>query len=164
MNKFFKISVVITLSIMCIAGLSYAETVDIPKLVENFKNSTDLQRTAMINETIGKETTASGKVINAEEYDLFDTTNDVKGTFYRVSTEAQKTPNNTAYQVYFLFKDKDKAAGFSKGENITKDGKVMQINDERLLVSVWVYCAELNDTDKVLFRQSQPAMQTQSLP
>ncbi|MCX5712781.1 MAG: hypothetical protein NTY47_06980 [Candidatus Omnitrophica bacterium] len=164
MNKLFKISFLAALPIICLAGLSYCATIDIPQLVDNFKNATDLQRTQIINDSIGKEVTGTGKVINAEEYDLFDTTNDVKGVFFRISTEAQKTPNNTAYQIYFLFKDKDKAADADKGSTVTKNGKIMQINDERLLISIWVYCAELSDTDKTLFKQSQPPAETQSLP
>lgn len=164
MNKLIKNSILAVLFTISAVGLSYCQTIDIPQLVDNFKNATDLQRTRIINDNIGKEVTGTGKAANAEEYDLFDTANDVKGTFYRISTEVQKTADNTPYQIYFLFKDKNNAADVNKGQNIAKDGKIMQINDERLLISVWIYCAELSDTDKVLFKQSQTANAPQSLP
>ncbi len=164
MNKITRIVIFTVLYITCISGLSFCEPINIAQLVDDFKNATDLQRTQIVNNNVGKELSASGKVVNVEEYDLFDTTNDVKGEFYRVSTETQKTSGSTPYQVYFMFKDKDKVADITKGENITKDGKIMQINDERLLISVWIFCAELNETDKVLFKQSQTPSATQSLP
>ncbi len=76
----------------------------------------------------------------------------------------QLTANNIPYQIYFLFKDKDILTDIDKGQPVTKDGKIMQINDERLLISVWIYCGELNDKDKVLFNTAQPVTAVQSLP
>ncbi len=135
-----------------IGGLAYSETMDIGGLVDNFSKATDLQRDQILKDNLGKKVSASGKVSNVGEYDLFDTSNDLKGTYYQASTEPQKTKNNVVYQLIFLFKDKDKAKDIDKGQNIQKDGKIIRIIDERLQISVWIFCGELAENDKSLIR------------
>lgn len=135
-----------------IGRFTYAETMDIGGLIDNFYKATDLQRAQILKDNIGKEISAGGKVSNVGEYDLFDTVNDLKGTYYQASTEAQKTGNNVVYQLNFLFKDKDKAKDINKGENIRQEGRIIKIIDERLQISVWIFCGELAESDKSLVR------------
>ena len=139
--------------ILGITGVSYCAQMDIADLVDKFQNATDLQKDQILADNLGKEITAGGVVINAGEYDFFDTVNDIKGTYYQVGTEQQKTKNNTLYQLIFLFKDKDKAKDIDKGQLIQKDGSLIRITDERLQIAVWIFCGELTDSDKALFKQ-----------
>ncbi len=144
-----KILVSCLFSLVFVLGVgkfSYSETMDIGGLVDNFYKATDLQRDQILKDNLEKNVTGSGKVNNVGEYDFFDTTNDLKGTYYQAVTEPQKTKNNAVYQVVFLFKDKDKAKDIDKGQNIQKDGKLIRITDERLQISVWIFCGELTDS------------------
>ncbi len=134
--------------------LSYSETVDIEGLVDNFQKATDLQREQILKDNLGKEIASSGMVANAGEYDFFDTVNDFKGTYYQVSLEQQKTKNNIPYQLIVLFKDKDKAKDINKGQFIQNSGKIIRILDERLQITVWIFCGDLTEADKALFRQN----------
>lgn len=134
-------------------SFSYSQALDIGGLVDNFQRATDLQKTQIVKDNLGKEVTAQGTVANAGEYDFFDTVNDFKGTYYQVSTQQEKTKNNTPYQLIFLFKDKDKAKDIDKGQNIQQTGKIIRISDERLQISVWLLCGELTESDKALFKQ-----------
>ncbi len=131
---------------------SYAETMGIDGIIDNFQKATDLQRDQILKDNLDKEITSSGIVSNAGEYDFFDTVNDFKGTYYQVSLQQQKTKNNVPYQLIFLFKDKDKVKDINRGEAIQKDGKIIRIIDERLQISVWIFCGELTQADKALFK------------
>lgn len=135
-------------------GLSYSAAIDVGDLVDSFQKATDLQRDQILGDNLGKEISAGGTVSNVGEYDFFETLNDIKGTYYQVSTEQQKTKNNTPYQVMFLFKDKEEVKNIDKGQLIRKDGKIIRIDDERLQITVWIFCGELNETDKALFKQN----------
>jgi hypothetical protein len=135
-----------------IYSFSYSEALDIGGLVDSFQKATDLQRDQILKDNLGKEIASGGIVSNAGEYDFFDTVNDFKGTYYQVSLQQQKTKNNTPYQLIFLFKDKDKVRDINKGQNIQKDGKIIRIIDERLQISVWIFCGELTEADKALFK------------
>jgi len=154
MNKITGFCAIILIFLFVICSLSYAEAIDIGKLVDNFQAATDLQKNQILQDNLGKEISAGGTAGNAGEYDFFDTVNDVKGTYYQVSTEQQQTKNNTPYQVVFLFKDKDKAKDINKGQGIQKDGKIIKINDEGLQIAVWIFCGELTESDKALFKQN----------
>ena len=154
MNKIISYGAFILIFLFATCGLSYSEAIDIGKLIDSFQGATDLQRNQILQDNLDKEITAGGIVDNAGEYDFFDTVNDVKGTYYQVSTEQQKTKNNTPYEVVFLFRDKDKAKDINKGQSIQKDGKIIKINDERLQIAVWIFCGDLIEADKALFKQN----------
>ena len=132
---------------------AYAETTDIAGLVDNFYKATDLQREQILKDNLGKEVSAGGKVNNVGEYDFYDMANDLKGAYYQVTTESEKTKNNVIYQLIFLFKDKDKAKDIDRGQNVQKDGKIIRITDERLQIAVWLFCGELGENDKALMKQ-----------
>ncbi len=135
-------------------GLSYSQAIDIGKLADDFQAATDLQKNQMTQDNLDKDISAEGIVENAGEYDFFDTVNDVKGTYYQVITQQQKTKNNIPYQVVFLFKDKDRAKDVSKGQKINRSGKLIKLDDERLQIAVWIYCGEMTESDKTLFKQN----------
>ncbi|MFA5725335.1 MAG: hypothetical protein WC937_03680 [Candidatus Omnitrophota bacterium] len=136
-----------------VSGLSYSAVMDIEGLVNNFYKATDLQKVQVLKDSLGKEITCGGTVSNAGEYDFFDTTNDLGNTYYQVSIIPQKTKNNVPYQLVFLFKDKDKVKDIDKGQNIQQSGKIIRLLDERLQISVWIFCGELTQEDKALFKQ-----------
>ncbi|MDD5196748.1 MAG: hypothetical protein PHV92_03905 [Candidatus Omnitrophica bacterium] len=151
-----KILLVSAFSLAVLLGLnrlSYAAAMDIEGLVDNFYKATDLQKTQVLKDSLGKEISCAGTVSNAGEYDFFDTTNDLGSTYYQVSTIPQKTKNNVTYQLAFLFKDKDKVKDIDKGQHIQQSGKIIRILDERLQISVWIFCGELTQEDKTLFKQ-----------
>ncbi|MDD5567715.1 MAG: hypothetical protein PHY88_00680 [Candidatus Omnitrophica bacterium] len=144
------------ISLVLILGfgkLGYGAGLNIEEVADNFYKATDLQRDQILKDNLGKEISADAKVTNAGEYDFFDTNSDVKGTYYQITTEPQKTKNNVTYQIIFLFKDKNKAKDIDKGQKVQKDGQIIRILDERLQISVWIFCGELTDKDKALFNQ-----------
>lgn len=152
-----KILVVYAFSLAVILGLNipaYPAAADIEGLVDSFYKATDLQRTQILKDNMDRDISAKGTVSNAGEYDFFDTVNDIGNTYYQVATLPQKTKNNVNYQLVFLFKDKDKVKDIDKGQKIQKEGKVIRVLDERLQISVWIFCGELTDSDKALFKQS----------
>jgi hypothetical protein len=122
-------------------------------LVDSFQKATDLQREEILKENLGKEISASGAVSNVGEYDFFDIASNLKGNYYQVSTQLQKTKGGTPYQVIFLFKDKEKLTNLNKGQDLQKDGKIIRLLDERLQITVWLFCDELTEDDKLLLRQ-----------
>ena len=151
-----KILLVCAFALAVILGLtkpSYSAAMDIEGLVDNFYKATDLQKVQVLKDNLGKEISSGGTVSNVGEYDFFDTANDLGGTYYQVSLTPQKTKNNVIYQLVFLFKNKDKVKDIDKGQNIQQSGKIIRILDERLQISVWIFCGELTEKDKALFKQ-----------
>lgn len=138
--------------VLCAVGLCYCGGMDIGSLVDDFSKATDLQRAKILEDNIGKDISAAGVVTNAGEYDFFDIVNDIKGMYYQVATEVQKSNKNIPYQVVFLFKDRDKVRNIDKGQRVQKDGKIIRILDERLQITVWLLCGDLTDSDKALFK------------
>ncbi|MDD2680066.1 MAG: hypothetical protein PHO03_04655 [Candidatus Omnitrophica bacterium] len=152
MRKILLGSVFSLVVLLGLVKLSYSAGMDIEGLVDNFYKATDLQRAEFLKDNLGKEISSGGTVSNVGEYDFFDTANDLGGTYYQVSLAGQKTKNNVTYQLVFLFKDKDKVKDIDKGQKILKDGKIIRILDERLQISVWIFCGELAETDKALLK------------
>ena len=76
------------------AGFCYAETVDIEGIADSFQNATDLKKSQILADNLGKEISSGGMASNVDEYDFFDTANNIKGSYYRLTTEQQKTKNN----------------------------------------------------------------------
>jgi len=153
MGRLFKTFALSLCFVSLACGFSYCDTLDTEGLVDSFQKATDLQREQILKDNSGKEISASGIVTNAGQYDFFDAANDIKGTYYQVITQQQKTKNNTPYQVVFLFKDKDRVKDVEKGQAIQKDGKIIRVLDERLQISVWLFCGELTEKEKALFNQ-----------
>ncbi|MFA5090068.1 MAG: hypothetical protein WC510_03390 [Candidatus Omnitrophota bacterium] len=154
MKKIVKICVFLPFFVFGLGSISYPVTIGVGELVDNFQKATDLQRTQIVKDNLGKEISGNGTVSNVGEYDFFDTVNDLRGTYYQMSTEQQKTKNNVPYQLIFLFKDKDKVKDTDKGQIVQKEGKIIKITDERLQISVWLFCGELTENDKALFKQN----------
>jgi hypothetical protein len=154
MKKIAKKSLFLSVFVFSLISFSYAAPMSITDLVDNFQKATDVQRNQILQDNLGKEISAAGIVTNAGEYDFFDVTNDIKGTYYQVSTEQQKTKNGVPYQVIFLFKDREKVKDIDKGQNFQKDGKIIKVDDERLQIAVWLLCGELSDKDKALLKQN----------
>jgi hypothetical protein len=152
MKKIIKTFAFWLVFIFSVGSLSYAKPMDMEELVDNFQGATDLQRGQILQDNLGKEISAGGTVGNVGEYDFFDVTNDIKGIYYQITTEQQKTKNNIPYQVIFLFKDRDKMQDINKGEAVSKDGKIIRVIDERLQIAVWLFCGELAEKDKALFK------------
>jgi hypothetical protein len=152
MKKIIKIFTFFLTFVLVVISFSYTAQMNIAELVDNFQKATDLQKNQILNDNLGKEISASGKVANVSEYDFFETVNDIKGTYYQVSTEQQKTSNGVPYQVILLFKDKESVKDIDKGQSIQKDGKIIKIDDERLQIAVWLLCGDLSEKDKTLFK------------
>lgn len=151
-----QLTKVFAFSLIFVSGIissSYCKAMDMDDLVDTFQIATDLQRTQIVKDNLSKEITSRGRVVNVGEYDFFDVTNDIKGIYYQVTTEQQKTKNNIPYQLVFLFKDRDKVKDIEKGQNIEMNGKIIRINDERLQISLWLFCGDLTENDKALFKQ-----------
>ena len=153
MKKAAKISAFSLFLLLTVSGVSYCQATDINAFIDTFQKSTDLQRSQLLNDNLGKDIGAGGMVANVGEYDLFDIVNDIRGVYYQVTIQQQKTANNVPYQVIFLFKDKSPIENINKGDNFQKDGKIVRIDDERLQIAVWVLCADLTAKDQSLFRQ-----------
>lgn len=136
-----------------INSLSYSQPMTIQELVDSFQKATDLQKEQILQDNLGKNIAAGGAVANAGQYDFFDIVNDFRGTYYQVTVKQQKTKANTPYQVVFLFKDKSKIEDVDKGQDFQKDGSVIRILDERLQITVWLFCDSLSEDDKRLIRQ-----------
>ena len=154
MEKTIKICVIFLIVVAGSSSFSYSRTIGIEELVDKFYNATDLQRDQMLKDSLGKEIAIVGKASNVDEYDFFDVVNDIKGIYYQVSLEQQKTKNNIPYQAILLFKDRNKVKDIDKGESLLKEGKIIRILDERLQITVWLFCGELADNDKALFEQN----------
>ncbi len=131
--------------------LSYAQ--NLGDLVDQFKQATDLKRLDIQNDYFGKEIQATGIVTNVEEYNFFNEKNDLVKKYYRITTEEQKTPNSTSYQVIFLCKDLNSVKDIVKGQAITRTDRIVRISDERLNISVWLYDGEITQEEKELFAQ-----------
>ena len=154
MGKLIKVCAFFLIFVFGIFGSSYCKALDAGELVDNFQNATDLQKDQIVKDNLNKEILSRGSVVNVGEYDFFDVTNDIKGIYYQVTTELQKTKNNILYQLIFLFKDRDKVKDIEKGQNIEMSGKIIRIIDERLQISLWLFCGELTENDKALFKQN----------
>jgi hypothetical protein len=151
--KKLMISIIFSLLFaLCISAPGYSAAAEMTSIVDKFQKATDLQRDQMLKDLLSTDISAEGTVANVSVYDFFDIVNDIKGMYYQVATEVQKSKNNTPYQVVFLFKDKEKVKNFDKGQRIQKDGKIIRILDERLQITVWLLCGDLTDSDKALFK------------
>ncbi len=154
MERAIKTYAFFLIFVLGIISSSSCKTLDMGELVDNFQKATDLQRIQIVKDNLNKEISCQGTVVNVGEYDFFDVTNDIKGIYYQVTAEQQKTKNNVPYQLIFLFKDRDEVKDIEKGQNIEMSGKIIRINDERLQISLWLFCGELTENDKALFKQN----------
>jgi len=151
-----KILAVLLLGFIFILGAKsniFAQANGITELVDNFQKATDLQRSQILEDSLGREISVSAIVSNVGEYNFFNTADDIGKIYYQVSTEQQKTKNNVPYEIVFLFKEKKQIKDISKGWTMQQAGKIIRIIDERLQISLWLLCADLTEEDKVLFKQ-----------
>ena len=145
------------LTIAIILGMvsySYCAGTSIGELVDQYQHATDLQKQELERNFIGKKIMGSGLVENVGEYNFFDINTDAGEQYYRVITRQQETAGKTPYQVIFMYKDKEKLKNISKGEEMNKEGTIINIVDERLQISVWIYEDELTAKDRELFKLS----------
>jgi hypothetical protein len=138
--------------ILGMASYSYCADISINELVDQYQHATDLQKRELEKNFIGKTISASGTIENVAEYNFFDINTDTGEQYYRVITRQQDTAAKTPYQVVFMYKDKEKLKNLSKGEPISKEGTIINIVDERLQISVWLYEDELTSKDRELFK------------
>lgn len=134
-----------------LCSLSYADTV--AELADQYKQATDLKRIEIQNEYFAKTMSVSGIVANVEEYNYFNEKKDLVKKYYRVTTDEQKTANNTPYQVIFLSPDVNSVKDYKKGQPIEKSGKIIKILDERLQISIWIYDGEITAQEKEMLAQ-----------
>lgn len=151
MKNVIRVYVCMVLSVIFIASAGFAADVEIGELVDQYKHATDLQRAELEKNFLTRRITGSGIVENVGEYNFFDINTDTGEQYYKVTTRQQETANKTPYQVVFLYKDKDKVRSINKGEEMKKDGTLINIIDERLQISVWIYEDELTAKDRQLF-------------
>jgi len=140
--------------VLGMASYSYGASISIGELVDQYQHATDLQKRELEKNFIGKTISAGGTVENVAEYNFFDINTDTGQTYYRVITRQQETAAKTPYQVVFMYKDKEKLKDLSKGEAISKEGIMINIVDERLQISVWIYEDALTSRDRELFKLS----------
>lgn len=150
MKKTGKI-VLTVLAALLAASCSYCDEVDIGGLVDQYKNATDVQRAELEKHFLGSRITASGTIENVGEYNFFDINTDTGEMYYKVTTAQQETAGKTPYQVLFIYKDKASVRDLGRGERIEKEGTIINIVDERLQISVWLYEDTLTSRDKELF-------------
>ena len=150
MKKLYGIVFMIMAALFA-ASLAYCDEISIGELVDQYKNATDVQRTELENHFLGKKMMASGMIENVGEYNFFDVNTDTGEMYYKVMARQQETAGKTPYQVLFIYKDKDKVKDMGRGERIEKEGTIINIIDERLQISVWLYEDELTSKDKQLF-------------
>lgn len=138
--------------IVSMASYSYCANIDIGQLVDQYQHATDIQKKELEKNFIGTRITGRGTIDNVGEYNFFDINTDTGEKYYRVITRQQETIGKTPYQVVFIYKDKDKIKDLSRDESIEKEGTLINIVDERLQISVWIYEDELTAKDKELFK------------
>jgi len=151
MTRIIKVVFIIVTGLF-ISSISYCETITIEELVDQYQHATDLQKRELETRFIGTAVTASGVVENVGEYNFFDINTDTGEKYYKVMTQQQETAGKTPYQVVFLYKNADRLKNVSKGFQMEKEGIIINIVDERLQISVWLYEDELTARDKLLFR------------
>ena len=144
--------ILIAVIILSMASYSYCANIDIGELVDQYQHATDVQKQDLEKNFIGKRITGRGIVDNVSEYNFFDINTDSGEVYYRVVTRQQDTAGKTPYQVIFMYKDKGKITDISRGENMDKEGTLINIVDERLQISVWIYEDELTSKDRELFK------------
>jgi len=133
--------------------LSFSYAADINTLVDQFKQATDLQRQQILKDNFASDISASGIVSNVEEYNYFKEKTDTLKKYYRISTQTQNTPQDTPYEVVFLYKNESEVKDIPKGERLEAAGKIIKIVDERLQITVWIFSGELTEQEKDLFKQ-----------
>lgn len=137
---------------LSMVSYSYCANIDIGQLVDQYQHATDVQKQELEKNFMGTRITGRGVIDNVGEYNFFDINTDTGERYYRVITRQQETAGKTPYQVIFIYKDKDKIKSLSRDESIEKEGTLINIVDERLQISVWIYEDELTSRDRELFK------------
>jgi hypothetical protein len=142
----------IVMAAVFVATAASAANVTLAELMDQYWHATDVQKRELERKFIGQRMSARGVIENAGEYNFFDINTDTGEQYYRVITRQQETAARTPYQVVFMYKNKNSVVNLSKGETMDKEGVIINIVDERLQVSVWVYEDELTPRDRELFQ------------
>lgn len=151
MKKIFMAALALVIALSA-SSFSRCEAITIEELVDQYQHATDLQKRELEKKFIGTTITAGGVVENVGEYNFFDINTDTGQIYYKVLTQQQETVGKTPYQVVFLYKNEDRVKDISKGFRMDKEGTIINIVDERLEISVWLYEDEITPREKLLFR------------
>lgn len=135
------------------ASLSYCASITVDELITQYNKATDLQRTQILGDYQYKTISVSGIVENVEEWDIFDERNQVKKTFYRVTTQSTQIDPTNYYNVSIFYKDRAEADKLNRGQVINIEGILVKIITEPGSFSIWVYPGEISEEDKIMFAQ-----------
>lgn len=131
---------------------SYCGPIEIPKLVDQFKAATDLQRREIRNNAFNKEAVGSGLVANVDSYDLYDEANDTRWKYYRATTEVQNSADGNPYRIVVLYKDNNRVKDVNRGQKMETSGNVMKIDDEHMQISVWLHDGAITPGEERVLR------------
>lgn len=131
---------------------SYCESIKAEKLVDQFYKETDLEKAHFAQTYKDDKIIVSAEVRDVKEEDTFDVVNDIKRRYYKVVTKTQKTAGDNDYAVILIYKNADKVRDIAKGQWVTKEGKLLRVVDEGLLLSVWLYEENLTKEERELFK------------
>ena len=134
---------------------AFTQTVGVAELVDQIKQSTEVQGAELIGQYKGKKLSGGGVVLDVKQYNAFDERTVKNQAYYEVITEVQKTAQGNPYQVVFFYKNKDDAAGINKEQKLNQKGIVLKIFDTRLWVAVWLYQGEYGPEEEVMFQESR---------
>jgi hypothetical protein len=138
--------------ILSLVPYAHCANITVEELVDQYQHATDLQKRELEKKYIGGMISASGVIENVGEYNFFDINTDTGQQYYRVITRQQDTAAKTTYQIVFMYGNAQKLKDLSRGEQISREGVIINIVDERLQISVWIYEDELTAKDRLLFK------------
>ncbi|MDD5427639.1 MAG: hypothetical protein PHI58_00160 [Candidatus Omnitrophica bacterium] len=145
------VAILLFISFAVIPSL-FCEDVGIDRLVDRYKNDTDVQKAEVVKEYLGKKISVSGMVNNVSSENTFDVVNDIERNYYKVVTDVENTAAGNPYRAVLIYKNKDDAAKINKGQKITFSGNIIKITDDRLYISVWLSADELTEHEIGLFK------------
>ena len=132
--------------------VSYSEELPMGKIVDQFKQATDVQRDELRDFYKDREALGYGTVENVRDYNSFDEVNDIERNYYEIITAVQKTAAGNPYKVIFVYKNKDKVKSIDRGQVIERRANILRVIDERLWISVWLYEGEFTPEEKEQFK------------
>ena len=147
-----KVLTVVLFLTFAIIRPSFCQDVGITQLVDKYKNDTDIQRSAVEKEYLGRTITVSGMVSDVRKENTFDVVNDVKRHYYKVITNVENTPAGNPYRAVLIYKDISKVKNIDKGQKISFSGNIIRVVNERLYLSVWLSADQLTAQEKELFK------------
>ncbi len=152
-----KATKVIALAVFISAALivaCYPLGISIADIVSQYRNSTNLQKVQTEKDLMYQKISVSAKVQNVEPWNLFNQQSDTSTYYYKVTTYPQKTADGIPYEILVFYKDKNEAEAINKDQELSLDGALFRILDQRLIVSVFVFADELTDSDKEMLNRA----------